>query len=151
MSLKAVGGFSMVELMMVVAIVAVLASVAIPKYQSYVQRSHVNASLSLARPMQLALTEYLNRHGELPPSSEALSGYGVSVDDKTNHTGVVESVRYTGGTQPAIEIHFRDHQTTPVALRGKFVALKTLLDANGILRFAVSEHSSIAEELRPRL
>ena len=44
-------GFTLIEFMIVIAIIGILASVAIPQYQVYTQRSEVTTSLSAVRPL----------------------------------------------------------------------------------------------------
>ena len=50
-------GFTLIELMIVVAIIGILAAVALPAYQDYTIRAKVTEGLSLANPMKLAVTE----------------------------------------------------------------------------------------------
>lgn len=52
---RVAAGFSLIELMVVVAIMAILSSLAIPAYQQYSQRAKVTSALRHAQPMQLAV------------------------------------------------------------------------------------------------
>ena len=59
-------GFTLIELMIVVAIIGILAAIAIPAYQDYTIRAQVSEGLNLASGAKVAVAEYYQNHGTMP-------------------------------------------------------------------------------------
>jgi len=64
-------GFTLIELMIVVAIIAVLAAIAIPAYQDYLVRTQVTEGMSLASGAKAAVWDFVSNTGRLPTSNES--------------------------------------------------------------------------------
>ncbi|HEZ7118826.1 TPA: pilin [Neisseria meningitidis] len=72
-------GFTLIELMIVIAIVGILAAVALPAYQDYTARAQVSEAILLAEGQKSAVTEYYLNHGEWPANN---SSAGVATSSK---------------------------------------------------------------------
>ena len=59
-------GFTLIGLMIVVAIIGILAVIAVPQYQNYMARTQIAEGLSLASVFKVAVAEYLNNNGRFP-------------------------------------------------------------------------------------
>jgi len=73
-------GFTLIELMIVVAIIGILAAVAIPQYQNYVARAQVAEGLALASGAKTAIAEYRSTTGEWP-ADNAAAGLAADPED----------------------------------------------------------------------
>jgi len=87
---KAQQGFTLIELMIVVAIIGILAAIAIPAYSDYMTRSKVSELLSVGAPAKTAISEYYITQNTFPTSA-TLAGFTTQVTSK-----YVSSLSYTG-------------------------------------------------------
>ena len=75
-------GFTLIELMIVIAIIGILAAVALPAYQDYTARSQVSEALSLGGGAEAAVTEYWSNKGSFPGTN-----YSAGLATDTSITG----------------------------------------------------------------
>lgn len=87
-------GFTLIELMIVVAIIAILAAVAMPAYRDYVTRAQVAEGYSLATEAKVAIANYYAAYGAYP-TTNADAGMAQSSSIKGNYVASV-SVDSTG-------------------------------------------------------
>jgi type IV pilus assembly protein PilA len=67
-------GFTLIELMIVVAIVGILAAIALPAYQDYVVRSKLSEAEASVAACKTSVAEYVSTHANTLPSTNALAG-----------------------------------------------------------------------------
>ncbi|EMU0343752.1 pilin [Neisseria gonorrhoeae] len=90
-------GFTLIELMIVIAIVGILAAVALPAYQDYTARAQVSEAILLAEGQKSAVTEYYLNHG-IWPKDNTSAGVASASDIKGKY---VQSVTVTNGVVTA--------------------------------------------------
>src|SRR5690554_5917077 len=83
-------GFTLIELMIVVAIIGILAAVAIPAYQDYTIRAQVSEGMSLASGAKTAMAEFYQQKGAFG-ASNASYGLAAAGDIEGNYVTSVDT------------------------------------------------------------
>jgi len=117
-------GFTLIELMIVVAIIGILAAIAIPAYQDYTVRAQVTEGLNLAGDLKAAVAEYFANSGEWPENNAAI---GMDTADVKSGK-YVEKVEIDDGT---IQITYGGQANKTALATGKnILGLRPSLSAN---------------------
>ena len=77
-------GFTLIELMIVVAIVGILAAIALPAYQDYVIRSKMSEAEAAIAACKTSVTEYISTHAGSWPGSQGASGCSTTTTKYVN-------------------------------------------------------------------
>ncbi|MCS4503428.1 pilin [Arhodomonas aquaeolei] len=88
-------GFTLIELMIVVAIIGILAAIAIPAYQDYVARSQVTEAVSLSSGLKTSVAEIYTSEGTFTPADSGNLGLPASADisgEYVNNVAVADGV-----------------------------------------------------------
>jgi type IV pilus assembly protein PilA len=127
--IKNAKGFTLIELMIVVAIIGILAAIALPAYQDFTKRGHVSEGMGLAASAKTAVVEYYASNGVATGMTNANVGLAAKALIKGNAVTSLEV-----GATGAITVIFNDKVTKDATL----ILVPTFLATNGSVTWTCS-------------
>jgi type IV pilus assembly protein PilA len=133
-------GFTLIELMIVVAIIGIIAMIAIPAYQTYLIRSQVAEGLGIVGPVKIALAEYWEEQGAFPADNNV-----AALEPPASYSGsYVESLTVNGAD---ITILYGNRANAQI--NGQTISV-TATASDGSISWACATDGVIAEIYLPR-
>lgn len=128
-------GFTLIELMIAVAIIGILSAIALPAYQAYNKRSHISEGLSLANGARVAIVDYYSTFGTFPADNATV--------------GIVQASSIYGNAVRSIAINF---STVVITYNTKVASGATILLESelgeGVFRWRCTG-GDVPQEYRP--
>ena len=122
-------GFTLIELMIVVAIIGILAAVAIPQYQDYTVKAKLSKVQTFADPIKTAMGIFAQENGSYPAAANAWASLGIAVGGPTFTTEV--SATTIAAATGAVTITIKPGSIRGVTIDGLTVIMTPAMIAPG--------------------
>lgn len=123
-------GFTLLELMIVLAIMGILMTIALPAYQNYLNQAYVAEALAMMEGVKLDVTEYHAMKGSFPAAGLTTTSVEGGLNYAAKPAGKYGAVELADHGQV---IYAFNQTTAPVALRGSVISIQPGVDLLGTL------------------
>ena len=131
---RAQQGFTLIELMIVIAIIGILAAIALPAYQDYVARSQMSEAMNLGSGARTSVAEVFQSTGDWPDGNGPA---GLADPEEIIGTYVFSVTVAEGDEDGSIDVLLRDEAPVVAAIRGETLTLRpTGTDDGGSITWA---------------
>jgi type IV pilus assembly protein PilA len=136
-------GFTLIELMIVVAIIAILAAIAIPAYQDYLIRSQVSEGAVLSDGAKTAIAEFYSNTGRMPPVNES-AGLATAISIKGKYVSTVDI-----SATPGIIVAAYANPAANAAIQAQVLAFSAVTHSGSIAWSCTNAATTIQEKYLP--